>query len=191
METGRKQFIIRMVVSALFIAIATVLSEFKIFPQYFGGGITPVSMLPIVLIPIMFGARWGFFASGVYAVIQCLFGLDTAFGSALSPIAVVACLLLDYLLAYACLGIAGLFRNGNNLVIALGVAVAITARYLCSVISGLTVWGEYIWLAGVTFPQGVWASMTVNGYIFIEAIITAVVVFILLQNKSFRKVIGK
>ena len=191
MKLTRKEFITRMVVSALFIAIATVLSEFKIFPQHFGGGLTPVSMLPIVLIPIMYDTGWGFFCSGVYAVMQCLFGLDTAFGSALSPIAVVGCLLLDYLLAYFCLGLVGLFRNGKTPIIVLGVALSIVARFLCSVISGVTVWGEYIWLTGVTFFEGIFASAVVNVYILIEAVTTSVVIAVLLGNKSFRKIISK
>jgi len=191
MKLTRKEFITRLVVSALFIAIATVLSEIKPFPQHFGGGITPVSMLPIVLIPILYGTGWGFFCSGIYAVMQCLFGLDTAFGSALSPIAVIGCLLLDYFLAYFCLGLVGLFRKGNVAVITAGVAVSIVARFLCSVLSGLTVWGEYIWMTGVTFFQGVWAAMIPNLYILIEAVTTSIVIAVLLQNKSFHKIIGK
>jgi thiamine transporter len=60
----------------------------------------------------------------------------------------VLCALLDYLLAYTCLGfagpIAGRFKN-RTAGIAVGVALTGLARLACSLFSGWVLWGEYAW----------------------------------------------
>ena len=61
--------------SAVFIAIATVLSMLKI-DLPFGGGVTVVSMLPIVIISHRWGWRRGLVTAFVYSAIQLLLGLD-------------------------------------------------------------------------------------------------------------------
>ena len=104
MKTESKNLTKKLVLSAMLLAVATVLSEIKPFPQALGGGITALSMLPVVLIPVLYGARWGCFSCGVYAVIQLLFGIDSAL-YAPTALGVVGSLLLDYFFAYFALSI--------------------------------------------------------------------------------------
>ena len=61
--------------SALLIAIATVLSMIK-FDLPFGGGVTVVSMLPLILASHRWGWKWGLTTAFVYSLIQLLLGLD-------------------------------------------------------------------------------------------------------------------
>ena len=49
----------KLVVSAMLIAVAAVLSIFQPFQLPFGGGITIASMMPIVLIAYCYGTPWG------------------------------------------------------------------------------------------------------------------------------------
>ena len=49
----------RMVLSAMLIAIATVLSLIKIVDLPYGGSVTLGSMLPIIIIAYRYGTAWG------------------------------------------------------------------------------------------------------------------------------------
>lgn len=69
MKETTKKTTVKLSVSAVLIALSTVLSVVKIeFP--FGGGISLLSMLPVMLLPIMYGRAWGFFACFVNSVVQ-------------------------------------------------------------------------------------------------------------------------
>ena len=89
--------------------------------------------------------------------------------------ALILCILLDYLLAFALLGLADLFAKlfGSHRLIGYGVgAVAVCLlRFLCSFLSGILIWGGYA-------PEGtpVWIySLGYNGsYMIPEIIITAI-----------------
>ena len=132
----------RLVESALMLAIASVLSIIKIVDMPYGGSVTLLSMLPLVLIAYRFGTRWGLLCGFTYGLIQLLLGLDnlsyaTSFGAA------VAILLFDYLIAFTALGLGGVFRKTvphQGAALALGAVLTGVLRYLCHVISGATVW---------------------------------------------------
>ena len=66
--------------SAMLIAIAVVLellSKMFIPEMAFGGQITLVSMLPVVLISYRHGMKWGFLAAFTYALIEMVIGAKT------------------------------------------------------------------------------------------------------------------
>ena len=153
----------RLTVSAMMIAIATVLAvicgliPFLNLP--FGGGFTIASMLPIVIVSYMYGIRWGLFSSGVYAVIQILMDLMLGVGGStimalflpnsedfMGYTAAIWILLLDYLIAYTVLGLGGLFRNrvkSKTMALVLGVVVALSLRYLVHILSGYIFYGAW------------------------------------------------
>ena len=89
-------------------------------------------------------------------------------------------ILLDYLLAFGVLGIAGMWK-GRQLTELLGCCVAIALRYVVLVISGVVVWGSYA-------PEGVSPlrySIGYNAsYMLPEGILTIVIIAVL-----YRKVI--
>lgn len=66
--------------------------------------------------------------------------------------AAVWILLLDYLVAYTVLGLGGIFRNriqNKTLALCLGVAVALSLRYLTHIISGYIFYGSWAeWFFG-------------------------------------------
>ncbi len=142
----------KLVISAMLIAVASVLSIFQPFRLPFGGGITIASMAPIVLISCIYGLKWGFFSSFIFAVIQILLGGKTvaAFflpGESQMVIwqAALVCL-LDYILAYAVLGVGGIFRNklkSRGAEVALGAFLAVTLRFVMHIISGTVFFGAW------------------------------------------------
>lgn len=165
---------------ALMIALATILSFITVYQLPQGGDITAVSMMPLVLASFRHGPRWGLFTGFVYGTIQMIQGFKNVmycatFGSML------LCVLLDYLLAYAVMGLACVFgapvkRRGAS--VAVGTVAAGLLRYFCSFLSGIIIWREY---APDTMP--VWFySLTYNGsYMIPEIILTTVAAVLVIR----------
>ena len=136
--------------SAMLLAIAIVLelvSKMLIPEQAFGGQITIVSMLPVVLISYRHGMKWGFVASATYALLEMALGAKTVaaafmpgfFGDETMIFSAILMCLLDYLLAYFLLGLGGIFRNrikNPGIGLMCGSLVALAARYVAHILSG-------------------------------------------------------
>ena len=133
--------------SALMLALATILSFVKIIELPFGGSITLASMLPMVILAYRYGFLWGLFSGAVFSLIQLLFGLNNL-SYATSAVAAVAIILLDYVLAFSCTAVGGLFRKMKSQSAAITLAAFVTCliRFICHTLSGCTVW------AGVSVP---------------------------------------
>lgn len=135
--------------SAVMLALATVLSYFKLLDLPYGGSITLCSMLPVMLIAYRYGTPWGLFTGFIYSLIQLLFGLNNL-SYATSAGAAVAIIMLDYVVAFSVIGLGGLFRKlfkDQTVSMAVGMSLVCALRYICHVISGCTVW------AGVSIPD--------------------------------------
>ena len=179
----------KLTVSAIFVALATVLSLIKVYQLPLGGAITLFSMLPIVMISFMLGIKWGLGSAFVYSVIQLGLGimLEGVFGWGLTPLSLVGTIFLDYLIPFTLLGIAGISGKTDTLHICLGTALALTLRFVCHLISGVIIFG--IWCEW----DSVWLySLCYNGsFMLPELIITVIgasVVFKLPQiNRIFDK----
>jgi len=195
----------RLTESAMLIALAVVLEivgRTVIPPMPFGGQLTLVSMLPVVLISYRHGVRWGLTAGFGYALVQMALGADTVtaafqpgyFGDGtLIGNAIIMCL-FDYILAYTLLGLGGLFRSrikNNGIGLMCGSLVALGCRYLAHIVSGYVLfsgWAEWFftqegfpaWGAGLVAslsPEmlGFVYSVVYNGmYMIPEMILTAV-----------------
>ena len=150
----------RITESAMLLAIAIVLEVVaKTFiPELpFGGQITIVSMLPVVLISYRHGLRWGFVVSFTYALLEMAIGMKTVsaaflpgyFGDGSMIANALLMCLLDYVLAYTLLGLGGCFRDklrNKGLALSLGSLVALGGRYLAHILSGYILfsgWAEW------------------------------------------------
>ena len=148
---------------ALFIALATVLSLIKIYRLPFGGDVTALSMLFIVLPAWIYGPKEGFLCGLIYGAIQFVLG---------AYIISVPQVILDYVLAFSVMGVAGLVKDKS---LSFGYSLAILARWLIATAAGLA------WIAAGSTAWSGWAplpySMAYNGaYIFTEAIVTIIVI---------------
>ena len=146
--------------SAMLIAIAVVLElvgKMVFPPMPFGGQLTLVSMLPIVLVSYRHGVKWGLVTGLAYGLVQMALGAGTVtaafqpgyFGDGTMIGNAVLMCLMDYILAYTALGLGGCFRNriqrpGTALM--LGSLVALGGRYLAHILSGYILfsgWAEW------------------------------------------------
>lgn len=124
--------IFNLVLGGIMVALGTVLSFIKPFDLPYGGSITLCSMLPIMFYGYRCGPKWGLAAGFVFSVLQLLFGLDDLKG--ISALMVVGSILLDYLLAFTVLGLAGMFRGkirNNAAAFTLGCLVTLSSRDGC------------------------------------------------------------
>jgi thiamine transporter len=180
----------KLAVSSIFIALSTILSE--LIPSIslpFGGSITVLSMVPVCLIGIMFGIKWGICSGLVYGVIQMFFGFGN-FAYATGFIAVLTIALFDYVVAYGVLGLSGIFMKlvKNKAVAALlGVILCCFLRFVCHFITGVTVWREIVSTWGA-----IWYSITYNAsYMLPEIITTPLGAFLLIKTKALNSLISK
>ena len=102
----RRKWNARMLASgALCVALSFVLSCIRLYRMPTGGSVTPGSMLPLMLFSVAYGAGPGLLAGLVYGVLQYLQG-----GWWLN----VWQFLLDYILAFTVLGLAGIAHNKSE-----------------------------------------------------------------------------
>lgn len=195
----------RLTESAMLLAMAIVLelvSKMFIPEMPFGGQVTLVSMLPVVLISYRHGVKWGLVSGVAYALIEMAIGAKTVaaafqpgyFGDSVMVVNALIMCLLDYLVAYTMMGLGGIFRNrmeNRGAALACGALVALGARYLSHVVSGYILfsgWAEWFFtqdgfpawgasLVSSLSPQmlGLVYSLVYNGmYMVPEMILTAI-----------------
>lgn len=128
-----------MAVGAMCIALASVLSCIKLWAMPFGGSVTLLSMLPLLLFAYCYGTMPGLVLGALYGVLQFL--LDGARFAALGAIPN----LLDYPIAFGLLGLAGVFGKLENekLGLSLGFFLGVAGRCFASFLSGVIFYAEY------------------------------------------------
>ena len=200
----------RLTESAMLLAVAIVLELVsKMFiPEFpFGGQLTLVSMLPVVLISYRHGMKWGLCSAFAYALLEMAIGTKTVmaafqpdyFGEGVMIANALIMCALDYVVAFTVLGLGGCFRNkiqNPGVSLMTGSLVALGARYVAHIASGYILFAGYAewfftqegfpaWGAGLveSLSPGVLGfvySVVYNGmYMIPEMILTAVVALLL------------
>lgn len=156
---------------AILIAVAEILSFLPLYKFPWGGSID-FAMLPILL----FCTRWGFgpgmLVSCTHAILQTLFEGGIALGW--------QSILGDFLIAYAVLGLAGLFKGR----FCLGAIVACGARFLVHYVVGATIWAAYMpeVFFGMTMTTPWLYSALYNGAYMLPDLVIVLVAYFLLSK---------
>ena len=196
MEKKLSNKTLRLTESAILIAVAVILNEFTVFKFPFGGSITFLSQLPIVVLGYRYGVKWGFISGATMGLMNMMFNL--AYFSYVTGIGSYIILVFsDYLIAFGVLGFAGgLFRNkiqNQMFGLTLGAFIASLLRYICHFISGITIWKGYA--PSEALKAVLVYSLSYNGSFMIpEAVITvigALIVGRILNLKSTNVTIKK
>ena len=181
--------------SGIFIALATILSFLPVYEMPMGGSVTLASMLPILLIGVKFGYKWGIGASTVYMFIQLLQALikGNVFVYCVGAWSVIVCLLFDYVVPFCVLGLSAFAKpraNGKLSIVKVccTFGVLIFIRFVCHFITGIVIWGQWA-------PEGMGKfiySLAYNGqYMVPELIITLVVSALMLSSQQIEKLLTK
>ena len=205
----------RLTESAMLLSVAIVLelcSKMFIPELPFGGQVTLVSMLPVVLISYRHGVKWGLVSGAAYAMIEMAIGAKTVtaafqpgyFGDGVLILNAFVMCLLDYLVAFTVLGLGGLFRDrieNRGRALCCGVIVALGCRYVAHIFSGYILfagWAEWFftqdgfpaWGASLVASLsptalGMLYSIVYNGmYMIPEMILTVVAAALLARNSK-------
>lgn len=119
---------------ALLVALAQILSYIKLFPNLPNGGSITFAAFPIAFFALRWGVGRGLMAGFVLGLLQLIYDGAYAWGW--------QSMLLDYLVAFTPLGLAGLFK-GKAWGIFPGIALGNLGRFLVHFISGVTIYRIY------------------------------------------------
>lgn len=174
----KKRNLYWLVESAVMIALAAVLElvSKSIIPEMtFGGQITIVSMLPVVLVAWKYGVGKGIITGFVYSLVQMAMGASTIskmilpssdeyLGSLLNIALMFA---FDYILAYTVLGLSAMYRKvikKDYVSLALGAFTVLLLRYICHITSGYILFGA--WAEWFFTQEGFysWGQTIMNTY---------------------------
>ena len=157
----------QLVFSAACLALAFLLSYIQPYKMPWGGSVTLCSMLFVTLIGYWYGPKIGITAGFAYGLLQFV---QDGGSYILSPLQ--AC--LDYIVAFAALGLSGLFyKKANGLL--QGYLFAIFARGVFHTIGGYLYWMDYM---PENFPSSLAAIYPIAynyAYILAEGLITIVI----------------
>ena len=161
-QKGERWNLKQLVIGALCLALSFVLSYIRLFEMPMGGSITPASTLPIILFSYIYGPKRGVvlgLALGLLNLVQGAYIIH------------FVQMLLDYILAYTVVGLAGIFQKS----LILGVIFSGFGRFVCSFLSGVIFFAEY-----APVEQGpVLYSILYNGsFLLAETAICLVIVLI-------------
>lgn len=160
------------------VSLSFALSYIKLWDLPQGGSVTLVSFLPIMLFAYLYGAKKGLFVGFVYGLLQSL----------QDPYIIhPAQFLLDYPVAFAMAGFAGVLKNVNmkspQLKFALSALIGGAMRYVAHVLSGAFAFGAYALDAGVSnvFTY----SLAYNSFVFVDIALVIIAGVLLLSSKAF------
>ena len=177
-STRKKLSIQQLAYCSMALALSFITSYIKIFELPFGGSVTAFSMLFIVLIAYWYGPKVGILLGFVFGILQFL----------QEPYVLsffqVCC---DYLLAFAALGLAGIFRKQKNGLVK-GYLVAVIARGAFHVLGGYLYWMDYM---PENFPKELSIAYPfIYNYSFLlaEALITIILLSIPAVKKAFAQI---
>ncbi len=166
----------KLTTTGVLLALSLVLSMLRIFDAPYGGSVTPASMLPIIILSLLYGTKWGLLTGTVFAILSMLL---TGFpappvGNAASYLLVF---FLDYILAFGFLGLASFFYKlygKKPLSIPLSAATVIFLRFLCHFASGILIWSAYAWEG---YGAAAYSFLYNGSYMLFELIVTTAAAF--------------
>lgn len=143
-STASKWSLKTLLVGALCIGLSFVLSYITIWKMPNGGSITPASMLPIMIFAYIYGTPKGIIVGIAYGLLQMI--QDPWLVNFWQ-------VMLDYIVAFGALSLAGLFRKN----IIPGIICGCMGRFVSAFLAGVIFWGSYA-------PEGVSPVVYSLGY---------------------------
>lgn len=181
----KKKNLYKLCESAILIALSLALMPIEIPGPAFGGDIDLV-MIPLFILAFRNGPVYGIASGAVFGFLKCLIGGGIGWG--------LPSVLLDYVLAYAAVGVAGFFKM-KYWAIELSTFVGCFTRFIIHFISGITLYMITVptEIEGIgTFANPVIYSIVYNALYMLPNTIIAIIIMSLLRHpiKKLEK-IGK
>lgn len=157
-----------LVEGAICIALSLALSYLKVDLWFQGGSIDAV-MIPLIFFAVRWGAGWGVGAGLAFGTLKYFLGA----GWAIDWVSII----FDYSVAYAVVGLAGLFKRRARL-LPVAALTGCAARFIVHFISGVTVYARWMpeEFLGLTMTNTWFYSVLYNGTYMVPNTILAVAV---------------
>lgn len=185
--------VLPLVEGAVMIALAVVLSFIRVFKMPWGGSVTLVSMLPVIIYSIKYGVKKGLLVSFVFSLFQLGQGImDGLFTWGLTPAMLIGSILLDYVLAYTAVGIGGMFRDKGVGGWIAGTVIAGLARFASHFLSGVVIWHSFgeLWEGFSTDNEWLYSLVYNGAYMLPEIVFTVICAVILFNIPQTRRLIA-
>lgn len=153
---------LRIMVEVAVAAALTFILDLIVLYRMPQGGSVNLSMLPTIVIALRYGVKVGMVAGLIAGTISAL-----PSPTIVHPIQ----FLLDYPIAYAVLGVAGLFRN-RRIFYVVGAVMAGVLRYFSHVLSGIVFFGEYAEGPVILYSLGYQLPYIIPSTILVSIVIT-------------------
>ena len=184
----------KLVLAAILVSLAMALSFAKLWEMPMGGSVTLGSMLPILLLSLALGVKWGLAGSTVFALFQLVQALieGNVFPYCETAGTLILCILFDYVLPFTVLGLAGALRNirigrFRHAGAYAGIVLALVVRFLSHFITGVAIWGQWA-------PDGMgkylYSLLYNGGFMLPELGITLVLAALLLESPEMKRLIA-
>ena len=176
---------------AILLALSVALSYVKFLSLPFDGSITLFSMLPVCLVAIKYGTKWGLGTAFCFSWFQILQG--GVFGWGLTPTMLISSLILDYIVAYTVLGFAGMLRKKGYFGLLGGIAAVCLLRFLVHFLAGVILWANFEQFEAfgqIIQNNPVLYSICYNGvYMLPETVLTVAVAAIVLKIPQIKRIV--
>ncbi len=186
MKNTTRENLLRLCECAVLLALSCVLSFIVIYKMPMGGGVTLVSMVPVLLAGYRHGFKAGFATAFLYSLFQLGQGVASAevFPHCHTWQAVVVCVLFDYIVPFTLLCFTFLSRGKSKLSTELTVCGIMVLRFLCHFLTGVVIWGQWA-------PEGMGKylySFIYNvQYMVPELVLTVIAMWFILQVPQIQK----
>lgn len=182
---------LQILIEAAILAAAAMVLDLLPSIQLAAGISVSFAMVPVFIVALRWGWKAGIFSGFLWGVLQIVTGDATI----LHPIQAI----VEYLLAFAMVGVAGFFasiiqeqleqQRKKAVLVTVGIAIFVAsfARYFWHFVAGYYFWGSYA-------PEGmsaIWYSFVVNGTTMILTFILCAIVLIALVSVSPRLIENK
>lgn len=182
----------------MLLALSIVLSFVTVYHMPMGGGITLLSMLPVMLVGIKYGIKTGLSVSLAFSLFQLLQGIlsGNVFVYCTTASTQIICALFDYIVPFSVLGLAGIFinigkksSNVNTYIFKAvsGIAIMIFLRFVCHYITGVVIWGQW----AENMSPYLYSLIYNAQYMLPECIFTSIAAAILLRISPIRQLLSK
>jgi thiamine transporter len=160
---------------AVMVALSGALYAVKIFTLPQGGSITLASMVPVFLLALRRGPKWGIAAGVIFGLVAMVEDLSTGAEVIIYPAQVI----FDYPLAFGLLGLAGFFRKTPLL----GVGIGVAARFCSHFVSGILFFASFA-PAGMSPYE--YSAIYNGSFLLPEMVITAIIMVGLVRLKALQ-----
>ena len=186
----KRENLVKLVVSAMMIALSTALSFVTVYKLPLGGSVTLFSMLPVCMISILYGPMYAVLPCTLYGLIQMAVG--GIFGWGLTPTILIGSILLDYIVAFGSLCLTGVFGKSYGKILG-GIALAMVVRFVSHVISGYVLFAnleQWAFFGTTVENRPFLYSLAYNGsFMLPEAILTIVGAAVIFKLSAVKKLI--